>query len=174
MDGLDEWMDGMGGSVFFWAWKRKWAWKPIFDVFLHFFTCTFTFSRPLFLVFFTFFTPNWSFFTGKNGIFWFFFTGTKSIFTGILWRIFTCILRFSRVFLLIFFTPTFTCTFGDYFHGHKIIFTCTFGANFRFFHGHFAFFHVQKAENLKNFHGCLFFHAQKIKHWYTLIKGERT
>ena len=55
--------------LFFWAWKRKWAWKPILDLFLHFFTCKVSVSRPLFLTFFTSFTPNLSFFTALTGFF---------------------------------------------------------------------------------------------------------
>ena len=152
-------------QCFFLAWKRKWAWKPIFDLFLHFFTGKVSVSRPLFLAFFTFFTPNWSFFTGKNGVFWFFFTGTKkkksrAYFRGFL-RLF-CDFHgyfcwfFSRP--LIFFSRV---PVGEYFHGQKLIFTRTFVVNFRFFHGHFLFFTCKNPKISKIFTGVFFFSRQK-------------
>ena len=109
---------------FFWAWKRKWAWKPILDLFLHFFTCKVSVSRPLFLAFFTFFTPNLSFFTGTYRLFWYFFTGTKKknhghtsenfhvlglffhvhYFTRENWK---CPTKRFLILFLVFFSPTF-------------------------------------------------------------------
>ena len=81
---------------FFWAWKRKWAWKPILDLFLHFFTCKVSVSRPLFLAFFTFFTPNLSFFTVTYRFFWYFFTGTKKNSRAYFWEFSRVGIMFSR------------------------------------------------------------------------------
>ena len=62
-----------------------------------------------------------------------FFHGHFSVLTGVFLDFFSpALIGFSRMF------------FGDYFHGQKENFTCTFRGNFRFFHGH-LFFHVHKA-----------------------------
>ena len=148
--------------MFFLAWKRKWAWKPILDLFLDFFTCKVSVSRPLFLTFFTFFTPDLSFSRALIGFFWYFFTGTKKKFTGILLRIFT---RWNYVFTCTIWAQCFffgvktkvgmKTDFGPFFaffHVQTESFTPIFHAHFCVFTGLFLdFFHVHSF----SFHVCL-------------------